>query len=317
MALSVSTSGQYIIEFVLPTGYNFSTQDNTSGTEATDSDADATTGYAFVDRSSGDNNIDIDAGMYALQELGNFIWEDLNADGVQRWDEPAIPGVNVQLFYNDGTLAASTTTDANGEYYFSHADSTGQTWEIPNDGVKHNTTYYIVVGNNQFASGVLTVGANTYFPTLDSTDTNLTDSDGEIIATSPMNAFDGFVATQVTTGDASTMDYSIDFGFVSYCPPYAPAIEVTNNYCRPEIIGEFTIDTPCRAGSTIEWSTDNGATWSTTVPIYDNANAMTVIARCVDDIDNTCISPESTPVTSAPTLCCPSPNCFGINIQQN
>ncbi len=98
--------------------------------------------------------------------------------------------------------------------------------------------------------------------------------------------------------------------------PASPEIAVTNNVCAPETPGIFSVTTACDTGSTLEWSTDNGTTWSTTAPVYD-ANVITAIARCVNDIDDTCISIESMPVTSAPNNCCPDPNCFGIGIQQN
>ncbi len=97
----------------------------------------------------------------------------------------------------------------------------------------------------------------------------------------------------------------------------APEITVTENICNPNTPGAFSVTTACGTGSTIEWSTDNGTTWSTTTPTYTNANAQTVIARCVDNVDNTCLSAESAAVTSSPNDCCPVPNCFGIGIQQN
>lgn len=100
------------------------------------------------------------------------------------------------------------------------------------------------------------------------------------------------------------------------CQVPTPEIATTDNDCVADTPGVFSVTTACGAGSTMEWSTDNGTTWSITVPTYDAVNAMTVIARCVDDADNTCVSENAT-VTSAPNDCCPTPNCFGITIQQN
>lgn len=97
----------------------------------------------------------------------------------------------------------------------------------------------------------------------------------------------------------------------------APEIAVTDNNCGANTPGAFTVTTACEAGSTIEWSTDNGTTWNTTVPIYDTANAQTVVARCVSDVDNACLSAVSAAVTSNPSSCCPTPNCFDISTQQN
>jgi hypothetical protein len=52
-------------------------------------------------------------------EVGNYVWEDLDGDGIQDAGEPGIPGVVVTL-YNAVTnaIVETTTTDANGEYCF-------------------------------------------------------------------------------------------------------------------------------------------------------------------------------------------------------
>jgi hypothetical protein len=49
-------------------------------------------------------------------QIGNFVWEDLNGNGVQDSGEPGIAGVLVTL---SGDANASMLTDANGNYLFS------------------------------------------------------------------------------------------------------------------------------------------------------------------------------------------------------
>jgi hypothetical protein len=52
--------------------------------------------------------------------LGDFVWHDLNADGVQDKGEPGIAKVAVELRDAAGTtVLATTATDANGKYLFS------------------------------------------------------------------------------------------------------------------------------------------------------------------------------------------------------
>jgi len=92
--------------------------------------------------------------------------------------------------------------------------------------------------------------------------------------------------------------------------PTVPAISFTDNTCNPDVTGSFNIDTPCSAGSTIEFSVDAGATWSGTAPSYDDASAVTVRARCVSDIEATCISAETLDVISSPEVCCRPVNCI-------
>lgn len=56
-------------------------------------------------------------------QIGNRIWFDTDADGVQDGDEPPVPGVKAQLIAcAGGAVVATKTTDAKGEYYFGTAD---------------------------------------------------------------------------------------------------------------------------------------------------------------------------------------------------
>ena len=61
-----------------------------------------------------------------LSKLGNFVFNDLDADGVQDTGEAGIAGVTVNLLADvdgdgvieDNEVIHTTTTDANGEYHF-------------------------------------------------------------------------------------------------------------------------------------------------------------------------------------------------------
>ncbi len=111
--------GDYVVEFVLPPGYDFSPQDN-SGDDATDSDADPTTGFTITTTlESNEDDLTWDAGMYPLASLGDFVWDDTNADGIQDAGEPGVENVTVTLFDDTDTqVGAPTTTDATGFYQF-------------------------------------------------------------------------------------------------------------------------------------------------------------------------------------------------------
>lgn len=50
--------------------------------------------------------------------ISNYVWADLNGDGIQGSDESGIENVTVNLYDVNGNLAASTQTDANGFYSF-------------------------------------------------------------------------------------------------------------------------------------------------------------------------------------------------------
>ncbi len=50
--------------------------------------------------------------------LGNRVWLDKNADGIQSPEEPGIGGICINLYDEDGELIQSTTSDTNGFYGF-------------------------------------------------------------------------------------------------------------------------------------------------------------------------------------------------------
>jgi hypothetical protein len=53
-------------------------------------------------------------------EIGNRVWTDTDSDGIQDAGEAPISGVIVDLV-KSGSIIATATTDANGNYYFSNA----------------------------------------------------------------------------------------------------------------------------------------------------------------------------------------------------
>lgn len=55
-----------------------------------------------------------------LAQLGDFVWKDLDADGVQDAGEPGVGGVTVNLLNSAGSTIATTTTDSSGKYLFTN-----------------------------------------------------------------------------------------------------------------------------------------------------------------------------------------------------
>jgi protocatechuate 3,4-dioxygenase beta subunit len=112
------TPGTYYVVFTAPGGYVFTSQD--VGNDASDSDANTSTGktgnYTLA---SGQNNTTVDAGLYRPAALGDFVWHDTNANGIQDGGEAGISGVTVKLYDTGNNLVATTTTDGAGKYLFS------------------------------------------------------------------------------------------------------------------------------------------------------------------------------------------------------
>src|SRR5262249_7339287 len=95
------TPGTYTVMFVPPAGYTASPKDAGSD-DAKDSDADAVTGMTGTyTLAAGETNLTVDAGLFRKAALGDFVWEDRNANGAQDSGEPGVPGVTVKLM--DGT----------------------------------------------------------------------------------------------------------------------------------------------------------------------------------------------------------------------
>ncbi|MFD0674071.1 SdrD B-like domain-containing protein [Cohnella sp. GCM10027633] len=118
--------GDFKVKFDLPSDYYiFSPSFSASGTTATDSDADTTTGVSgTITLSSGDDIRTIDAGLVELVSVGDLLWDDLDGDGVRDAGEPGYAGVTVSLLDNAGNPVLSggspitDTTDASGNYLF-------------------------------------------------------------------------------------------------------------------------------------------------------------------------------------------------------
>jgi uncharacterized surface anchored protein len=112
--------GNYSVKVIAPTGYTFTAADQ-GGNDALDSDVNQTTGItAQTTLVSGEND---PPGMRAWlpeRSYGDRVWLDKNANGVQDAGEAGLAGVTVKLLNSAGSVVATTTTDANGNYLFNN-----------------------------------------------------------------------------------------------------------------------------------------------------------------------------------------------------
>ena len=116
----------------LPLGeYRVSVVDPTSGPLAGTKPTEAYTGRykttadVTIAEATG-SVIDVNFGFVKPASVGDYTWMDVNRDGIQDADEPALPGVTVTLTYEDGSavtdasgnVVTAKTSDANGKYSF-------------------------------------------------------------------------------------------------------------------------------------------------------------------------------------------------------
>ncbi|MDZ4808163.1 MAG: SdrD B-like domain-containing protein [Bacteroidota bacterium] len=133
------TPGKYIVGVTIPSGYTAGATTATSALPDNDNNTDnngvaivsgelrsnfitLTTGgepAAGVDGDGTNSNQTLDFGLKGTGSIGDFVWKDLNSNGIQDEGEPGIAGATVTLTYPNGATV-STTTGPNGEYLFSN-----------------------------------------------------------------------------------------------------------------------------------------------------------------------------------------------------
>ena len=123
-SFSPLSQGSYYVQFLIPDGYTVSPQFQ-GDDQSVDSNPDATGKTSCINLAVGEINTTIDAGIYPTPVLygsvGDFVWNDVNHDGIQDGSETGIPDVTVQLYdCSTNNLLASMTTNSNGYYLFDH-----------------------------------------------------------------------------------------------------------------------------------------------------------------------------------------------------
>ncbi len=132
---NISPTTEYYIEFIPPYGSGM-TYDNQGGDDAFDSDADVTkrTPLFTITANSqavGEDpdfdgytinnvNLSVDGGIVTSATLGDYVWLDKDADGIQDAAEIGIAGVKVTLISetNGNSITAVQYTNADGKYLF-------------------------------------------------------------------------------------------------------------------------------------------------------------------------------------------------------
>ncbi|MFN8303093.1 MAG: SdrD B-like domain-containing protein [Saprospiraceae bacterium] len=187
--------GDYKITFGTPGGNYVPTSPNEGANDALDSDYGAMGMTDPFVLTSGDTILSFDAGFWQPAKIGNFVWNDLNWNGIQDAGEPGIGGAEVILSGTTGAgdvINMSTTTDATGMYMFGN-QTPGSTTLPPGT---YKLTFVTPTG------GYLPTNAN------DPQASEATDSDAD-------PAMGGMTTFEVLTSGEYNPDY--DAGY--YIPP--------------------------------------------------------------------------------------------------
>ena len=112
--------GTYVVTVTLPDGDTF-TITNAGGDTALDSNPNGSSVTLATDNAS---DLTIDFGLKGPGRIGNFVWHDINADGVQDGGEPGIGGVTVHLKVGHDNIGGpdllTAVTTAGGAYLFTN-----------------------------------------------------------------------------------------------------------------------------------------------------------------------------------------------------
>lgn len=116
--LNLNPGEEYKVTFSdLPANTAFTKQNE--GDDTLDSDADPANGMTqIVTLGAGEHNPTLDAGIVELAGLGDYVWNDVNVNGLQDDGEAPFEGVVLNLLNEDGVAVGTTTTDGTGYYEF-------------------------------------------------------------------------------------------------------------------------------------------------------------------------------------------------------
>ncbi len=161
-------------------------------------------------KASGFGNI-IGACDPAEIEIGNFVWEDDNGNGVQDGAEAPLEDVTVLIYDESCNVIGQTQTDEKGNYYFnnSNVDVDG---DGVFDGLSKDACYYITLDYSNYddIAKLYSFGDDFYIITQNVAGSRTNSDYVEVEDVCPL--LDGKHAIKVTTTDIVSTDYTFDIG---------------------------------------------------------------------------------------------------------
>jgi PKD repeat protein len=167
---------------------------------------------ASFGKGNGMGDIELATDVLSYLEIGNYVWNDANYNGIQDPTETGIAGISMNLYNkNTGALVATEITDANGNYLFS---------TLKGDNILPNTDYVVVAGVGQYnaTTKILTANGKDYAitPAFVGEGSNPTLNDNNFSTTTVTSALGAIPANlpkfDVTTGTVGYVNHSIDLG---------------------------------------------------------------------------------------------------------
>ena len=233
--------------------------------------------------------------------VGNYVWIDTNADGIQDPCESPVEGMTVKLYSKpasgDVELVATTTTNALGQYYFKDNTSATETWESGFTAIESGEDYAIAFCGDSYdeTNGIVTFNGILFTSTVSNSSDAIMDQDD-----SDMEAIilSGIGTTPAICFTADKTNFTYDAGFVQ-----KPTVTIIDNdiTCGPvEEGGSMVVSIEGGiAPFTYDWSEDSYDGMSNVQNVPVGIYALTV----TDGTD--CTSEATVEITEEP--CPPNP----------
>ena len=145
-------------------------------------------------------------------EIGNFVWEDTNCNGLQDAGESPITNLDIYLYDQDLNPIAYTTTDAFGNYTFNSNSTPCPTCNTVQGGmgIDANATYYVGIDPAVYnASGFsFTINGNSYVSAANDNSDNAQNSDQQLLTINGNTSY----LVEVNTASAGSVDHNFDIG---------------------------------------------------------------------------------------------------------
>ena len=264
------------------------------------------------------------AGDVAPLEIGNRVWNDANANGVQDPTEVGIANVSIELFCDadnnqipDGAAIATTNTDGNGYFYFNISNVTDGNCTEPGNqaGPQPGLNYLVSIGSSDWTGGSGTGDLNALFLAPSNSASNgivdASDNDATLVSGVPTIS----VLTSSKWGDNN---HTFDFGFTPAppCTVTASVVAGTQSICSGGDPVAFTETTAATGSGTLtyQWqsSTTDCASGFNNIPTatgttYDPPAGLTVTTYYHVVVTN----------TDGADVCTDISNCITVTVNPN
>ena len=110
-----------------------------------DGSGNAITQIVYVQNGATVDNLD--AGYYPLARIGDWVFNDVNGNGIQEAEDFGIQGISVMLINTDDNSSETTTTNQNGNYKFTEVAAGNYKVKFPEIVSSNSFTYNLTLAN--------------------------------------------------------------------------------------------------------------------------------------------------------------------------